>query len=96
MIGKIISSSLVIETKDPKKLKELLELEINRRKYERSESEIIVGKKQLIIEINCKDIIAFKATINHYINLLELIKKTYEVDLWTQIMKMQQICIDNN
>lgn len=81
MIGKIISSNLVIETKDPKKLKELLELEINRRKYERSESEIIIEKKQLIIEINCKDIIAFKATINHYINLLELIKKTYEVDL---------------
>ena len=81
MIGKIISSNLVIETKDPKKLKELLELELTRKKYDRSESKITVSKKQLIIDIECKDIIAYKATINHYINLLELIKKTYEVDL---------------
>ncbi len=81
MIGKIISSNLVIETKDPKKLKELLELELTRKKYDRSESKIKVSKKQLIIDIECKDVIAYKATINHYINLLELIKKTYEVDL---------------
>jgi tRNA threonylcarbamoyladenosine modification (KEOPS) complex Pcc1 subunit len=81
MIGKVISSDLIIETKNPKKLKELLELEINRRKYDRSESTISLGTKQLIIKINCKDIIAYKATINHYINLLELIKKTYEVEL---------------
>ena len=81
MIGKIISSNLVIETKDPKKLKELLELELTRKKYDRSESKIKVSKKQLIIDIDCKDVIAYKATINHYINLLELIKKTYEVDL---------------
>ncbi len=81
MIGKIISSNLVIETKDPKKLKELLELELTRKKYDRSESKIKVSRKQLIIDIECKDVIAYKATINHYINLLELIKKTYEVDL---------------
>ncbi|HOW29690.1 MAG TPA: KEOPS complex subunit Pcc1 [archaeon] len=81
MIGKIISSSLVIETKNPKKLKELLELELTRKKYDRSESKIKISKKQLIIDIECKDIVAYKATINHYINLLELIKKTYEVDL---------------
>jgi len=81
MIGKIISSNLVIDTKEPKKLKELLELEMNRRQYNRSESTIKISKKKLLIEINCKDIIAYKATINHYINLLELIKKTYEVDL---------------
>ena len=81
MIGKVISSNLVIECKNPKKLKELLDLEIGRRKYDRSESKIKISKNQLIIEINCKDIIAYKATINHYINLLELIKKTYEVDL---------------
>lgn len=81
MIGKIISSNLVIETKDPKKLKKLLELELTRKKYDRSESKIKVSKKQLIIDIECKDVIAYKATINHYINLLELIKKTYEVDL---------------
>jgi tRNA threonylcarbamoyladenosine modification (KEOPS) complex Pcc1 subunit len=81
MIGKIISSNLVIETKNPKKLKELLELELTRKKYDRSESKIKISKKQLIIDIECKDIVAYKATINHYINLLELIKKTYEVDL---------------
>ena len=81
MIGKIISSNLVIETKDPKKLKKLLELELTRKKYDRSESKIKVSRKQLIIDIECKDVIAYKATINHYINLLELIKKTYEVDL---------------
>lgn len=81
MIGKIISSNLVIKTKDPKKLKELLELELTRKKYDRSESKIKVSKKLLIIDIECKDVIAYKATINHYINLLELIKKTYEVDL---------------
>jgi len=95
MIGKIISSSLVIETKNPKKLKELLELELTRKKYDRSESKIKISKKQLIIDIECKDIVAYKATINHYINLLELIKKTYEVDLWVK-KKMQQTCIGNN
>ena len=94
MIGKIISSNLVIETNDPKKLKELLELELTRKKYDRSESKIKVSRKQLIIDIECKDVIAYKATINHYINLLELIKKTYEVDLW--VKKIQQTCTDNN
>ena len=58
-----------------------MELELTRKKYDRSESKIKVSKKQLIIDIECKDVIAYKATINHYINLLELIKKTYEVDL---------------
>lgn len=81
MFDKIISNELVIETKEPKKLKELLDLEVNRRKYDRSTSEIVVSKNQIIIKIDCKDIVAFKATINHYINLLELIKKTYEVEL---------------
>jgi hypothetical protein len=27
-------------------------------------------------------LIAYKATINNYINLLELISKVYEVELW--------------
>lgn len=96
MFDKIISNELVIETKEPKKLKELLDLEVNRRKYDRSTSEIVVSKNQIIIKIDCKDIVAFKATINHYINLLELIKKTYEVELWVKIMKTQLISIDNN
>ncbi len=81
MIGKILSSKLVIESKDPRKLKQLLELETERRKFDRSESKLTVSGKQLIIEINCKDITAYKATINQYINLLELIKKIYEVEL---------------
>jgi tRNA threonylcarbamoyladenosine modification (KEOPS) complex Pcc1 subunit len=83
MIDSIISSNLIIKTKDPKTLKELLELEIQRRNYARSEStiKIDIKKKQIIIDIYSKDIIAYKATVNNYINLLELIKKTYEVDL---------------
>lgn len=81
MFDKIISSVIVIETKTPKELKELLELEINRKKYDRSESKIKIQKNKLEIEINCKDIVAYKATVNNFINLLELIKKTYEVDL---------------
>lgn len=81
MIGTIISSNLVIKTKDAKKLKQLLELEINRKSYDRSESKMTIKGKDLVIDIYCKDVTAYKATINHYINLLELIKKTYEVEL---------------
>ncbi len=83
MIGSIISEELIIKTSNPKKLKELLELEMNRKDFKRSSSKITVLAKPKAIKINidCKDITAYKATINNYINLLELIKKTYEVDL---------------
>lgn len=81
MIEYILNSDLRIKTKDPKKLKQLLDLETNRQKYSRSNSEIKVEKESILIEIFAKDITAYKATVNQYINLLELIKKTYEVDL---------------
>jgi tRNA threonylcarbamoyladenosine modification (KEOPS) complex Pcc1 subunit len=83
MIDFIISEELIIKTKNPKKLKELLNLEMARKDFKRSESKITIDskKKALKITILAKDITAYKATINNYINLLELIKKTYEVDL---------------
>lgn len=81
MIEYILNSDLRIKTKDPKKLKQLLDLETNRQKYSRSNSDIKVEKESILIEIFAKDITAYKATVNQYINLLELIKKTYEVDL---------------
>jgi len=85
MINQIISSNIVIKTKNAKKLKQLLELEINRKPHSRSESKITIKGKDLLIDIYCKDIVAYKATVNNYINLLELIKKTYEVELWAKM-----------
>lgn len=84
MIDSIISNVIVIKTKDAKNLKKLLDIEFDRKKYNRSETKTIIVKDGLKIEINAKDITAFKATVNNYINLLELIKKTYEVELWIQ------------
>lgn len=81
MIDQVLSIVFEIKTKSPKDLKEILNLEIDRKKYDRSTSQIIIENKKLIIKIYAKDIIAFKATINNYINLLELISKVYEVDL---------------
>ena len=81
MIDNILSSEIKIRTKKPKALKEILELETKRKKYDRSDSNIKIEKDAIVIEIFAKDIIAYKATVNQYINLLELIKKTYEVDL---------------
>jgi tRNA threonylcarbamoyladenosine modification (KEOPS) complex Pcc1 subunit len=81
MIEYILNSNIRIKTKDPKKLKQLLDLETNRQKYSRSNSEIKLEKEAILIEIFAKDITAYKATVNQYINLLELIKKTYEVEL---------------
>ncbi len=81
MIDNILSSEIKIRTTKPKVLKEILELETKRKKYDRSDSNIKIEKDAIVIEIFAKDIIAYKATVNQYINLLELIKKTYEVDL---------------
>lgn len=84
MIGSIIKEELTIKTKNPNKLKELLDLEMARKDFKRSDLNITIDNKTetLKITIFAKDITAYKATINNYINLLELIKKTYEVDLW--------------
>ena len=83
MLESIISSNIQIKTSDPKNLKKLLDLEVNAHKYDRSESKITIDEKNHILEINIftKDLIAYKATINNYINLLELIKKASEVEL---------------
>ena len=81
MIEKIFSSNIKIKTKDPENLKKLLDLEMDRRKYSRSDSKVIIEDNTLIINIFCEDVVALKATINNYINILELIKKVYEVEL---------------
>jgi len=81
LINKIISNEIIIKTKDPKNLKKLLDIEFDRKKYNRSETKTTIVKEGLKIEIYATDIIAFKATVNNYINILELIKKTYEVEL---------------
>jgi tRNA threonylcarbamoyladenosine modification (KEOPS) complex Pcc1 subunit len=83
MLEFIISSNIKIKTKDPINLKKLLELEVNRKKYNRSDSKIIIDENNKTLEINifAKDLIAYKATVNNYINLLEIIKKVYEVEL---------------
>ncbi len=81
MIEKILSSNIQIKTKDPENLKKMLDLEMDRRKYSRSESSVNIDKETLIINIFSEDIVALKATINNYINILELIKKIYEVEL---------------
>jgi len=91
LIAQIISNEIIIKTKDPKNLKKLLDLEFERKKYNRSESKTTITKEGIKIEIQAQDIIAFKATVNNYINILELIKKTYEVDLWTKIKKWKII-----
>ncbi len=85
LIDEIISTRLEIKSKDLINLKKLLDLEIDRKKYNRSDSKIYIENNKLIIEIYAKDIIAFKATMNNYINLLELISKVYEVKLWVKI-----------
>lgn len=76
-----MSCILEIETTDPKNLKKLLDLEFKRKKYNRSESKVTITKKTIKVDIFARDIIAFKATVNNYITILELIKKIYEVDL---------------
>lgn len=81
MIDKVISTKIELAVKNPKDLKKLLELEMNRKKYNRSDSNIYIKDSIIIIEIFAKDLIAFKATINNYINILELISKVYEVKL---------------
>jgi tRNA threonylcarbamoyladenosine modification (KEOPS) complex Pcc1 subunit len=83
MLKSIISSNIKIKSYDPNNLKKLLDLEVNRHKYDRSESKITIDEKNHILEINIftKDLIAYKATVNNYINLLELIKKASEVEL---------------
>jgi tRNA threonylcarbamoyladenosine modification (KEOPS) complex Pcc1 subunit len=81
LIDEIISTKLEIKSKNLKNLKKLLDLEIDRKKYNRSDSKIYIENNKLMIEIYAKDIIAFKATMNNYINLLELISKVYEVKL---------------
>jgi len=87
MIDSIIKEELIIKTSNPKKLKELLGLEMKRKEFKRSSSKITILTKPKAIKIiiEAKDITAYKATINNYINLLELIKKTYEVDLWARM-----------
>jgi tRNA threonylcarbamoyladenosine modification (KEOPS) complex Pcc1 subunit len=81
LIDEIISTKIKIKSKEPEKLKKLLDLEIKRKKYKRSDSKISIKDNYLVIDVFAQDIIAFKATVNNYINLLELIKKTYEVKL---------------
>jgi len=76
-----MSIKLEIKSKNVLDLKKLLDLEMDRKKYNRSDSKIYIEKSILIIEIYAKDLIAFKATVNNYINLLELISKVYEVEL---------------
>jgi tRNA threonylcarbamoyladenosine modification (KEOPS) complex Pcc1 subunit len=71
MIDNILSSEIKIRTTKPKVLKEILELETKRKKYDRSDSNIKIEKDAIVIEIFAKDIIAYKATVNQYINLLE-------------------------
>lgn len=94
LIDKIVSTKIELQVKDPINLKKLLDLEMDRKKYNRSDSKIYIKDSILVIEIYAKDIIAFKATINNYINILELISKVYEVKLWQ--IKTWQIHIDNN
>ena len=96
LIENLLSIKLEIKAKDPNNLKKLLDLEMDRKKYNRSDSKIYIEKKILIIEIYAKDVIAFKATINNYINLLELISKVYEVELWVKKIQIWLIHIDNN
>ena len=81
MIDYVLSSNITIITNDSKNLKKLLDLEMSRKKYSRSDSEVVCDGNSLIINIFAKDVIALKATINNYINILELIKKVHEVDL---------------
>jgi len=83
-----MSTKLEIKSSNPLNLKKLLDLEMDRKKYNRSDSKIYIKDSILVIEIYAKDLIAFKATVNNYINLLELISKIYEVELW--VIKMQQ------
>jgi len=98
LIEDIVSSEIVIKAKDPKNLKKLLELEIKRKKYKRSDSKIYIDKNNFLkIEIQANDLIAYKATVNNYINLLELISKVYEVKLWVKIkIILWLVHIDNN
>jgi len=81
LIEDLLSITLEIKTKDPKNLKKLLDLEIDRKKYDRSSSKIVIDNKKIIVEIYAKDLTAFKATVNNYINLLSLISDVYEVKL---------------
>jgi tRNA threonylcarbamoyladenosine modification (KEOPS) complex Pcc1 subunit len=81
LLEKILSSNIKIKCSDPINLKKLLDLEMDIRQYSRSESKITVEGSLLVIDIFTSDLIAYKATVNNYINLLDLINKTYEVEL---------------
>jgi tRNA threonylcarbamoyladenosine modification (KEOPS) complex Pcc1 subunit len=81
LIDKVVSTKIELLVDNPKNLKKLLDLEMDRKKYNRSDSNIYIKDSIIVIEIFAKDLIAFKATINNYINILELISKVYEVKL---------------
>ena len=52
MIDSVLSSNIVISSKNPKDLKKLLELEINRKNFNRSKSEIYIGDDEISESIN--------------------------------------------
>lgn len=62
-----ISSEIKIKVDDPEILKEVL----GEEKRTRSETKIKTKEKELTIAINSKDIVAFKATFNQYIKMIE-------------------------
>jgi hypothetical protein len=51
LIDKLITIKLEIKSKDPKNLKSLLDLEMNRKKYNRSDSEISISKDKIIMSL---------------------------------------------
>lgn len=81
MIDAVISSEIVIKSRNSSNLKKLLDLELKRKEYKRSKAEVIIENNLVVIKIYAKDIVALKATNNMIISLLELIFKTYEVEL---------------
>ncbi|MCK9292934.1 MAG: KEOPS complex subunit Pcc1 [archaeon] len=81
MIDAVISSEIVIKSKNCEQLKKLLDLELKRKEYKRSKAEVIIENNLIVIKIYAKDIIALKATNNMIISILELIFKIYEVEL---------------
>jgi tRNA threonylcarbamoyladenosine modification (KEOPS) complex Pcc1 subunit len=81
VIDAVISSEIVIKSRNSSNLKKLLDLELKRKEYKRSKAEVIIENNLVVIKIYAKDIVALKATNNMIISLLELIFKTYEVEL---------------
>jgi tRNA threonylcarbamoyladenosine modification (KEOPS) complex Pcc1 subunit len=81
VIDAVISSEIVIKSKNCEQLKKLLDLELKRKEYKRSKAEVIIENNLIVIKIYAKDIIALKATNNMIISILELIFKIYEVEL---------------